>query len=54
MGVREETLDMLRSGLSPKEIARQRGVSISTTLGYLDELVGRGELRRSDILFTVP
>jgi len=54
MGVREETLDMLRAGLSPKEISRKRGVNINTTLGYLDQLVGRGDLRRSDILFSVP
>jgi len=54
MGVREETLDMLRNGLSPKDITRARGVSIDTTLGYLDQLVGRGDLRRSDIFFTLP
>lgn len=53
MGVREETLDMLRNGLSPKEITQKRGVNINTTLGYLDQLVGRGDLRRSDILFSV-
>ncbi len=54
MGVREETLKMLREGLSPKEISRARGVNINTTLGYLDQLVGRGDLRRSDIFFSVP
>lgn len=54
MGVREETLEMLRQGLSPKEISRARGVNINTTLGYLDQLVGRGDLRRSDIFFSVP
>jgi hypothetical protein len=54
MGVREDTLRMLREGLSPKEISRARGVSIDTTLGYLDQLVGRGDLRRSDIFFSVP
>jgi len=54
MGVREDTLDMLRAGLSPKDISQQRDVNINTTLGYLDQLVGRGDLRRSDILFTVP
>lgn len=54
MGVREETLAMLREGLSPKDITRRRGVNINTTLGYLDQLVGRGDLRRSDILFAVP
>jgi len=54
MGVREDTLSMLREGLSPKEITRARGVNINTTLQYLDQLVGQGQLRRSDILFTVP
>lgn len=54
MGVREETLKMLREGLSPKEVSRARGVNINTTLQYLDQLVGQGQLRRSDILFTVP
>lgn len=54
MGVREDTLKMLREGLSPKEITRDRGVNIGTTLGYLDQLVGRGDLRRSDIFFSIP
>ena len=54
MGVREDTLKMLREGLSPKEITRARGVNINTTLGYLDQLVGRGDLRRSDIFFSLP
>lgn len=54
MGVREETLQMLLQGLSPKEIARAKGVTINTTLGYLDQLVGRGDLRRSDIFFSIP
>lgn len=53
MGVREDTLKMLWQGLSPKEISRARGVNIHTTLGYLDQLVGRGDLRRSDIFFSV-
>ena len=54
MGKREEARHLLRSGLSPKEIAVKQGVSLKTILGYLDELVGRGILRRSDILFSVP
>lgn len=53
MGVREEALDLLRSGLSPKEIAKRQGVTLATILGYLDQLVGRGDVRRSDILFSV-
>lgn len=54
MGVREDTLKILRDGLSPKEIARAKGVSITTTLGYLDQLVGCGYLKRSEIFFSVP
>lgn len=54
MGAREETLAMLRSGMSPKDITRARSVSINTTLGYLDQLVGQGDLRRSDVFFSVP
>jgi len=53
MGVREETLELLHQGLSPKEIAIAKGVNIKTTLAYLDELVGRGRLRRSDIFFSI-
>jgi len=54
MGVREEVLQMLRNGMNPREIASERGVTLATILGYLDQLVGRGQLRRSDILFSVP
>lgn len=46
-------MDLLRSGLSPKEIAKRQGVTLATILGYLDQLVGRGDVRRSDILFSV-
>lgn len=46
-------MDLLRSGLSPKEIAKRQGVRLATILGYLDQLVGRGDVRRSDILFSV-
>lgn len=53
MGVREEALDLLHDGLSPREIAEHQGVTLATILGYLDQLVGRGDLRRSDILFSV-
>lgn len=54
MGVREEARNLIRSGFSPKEIAQQRGVSLKTILGYLDQLVGQGNIRRSDILFSIP
>ena len=54
MGIREEVLVMLKGGMKPGEIARERAVTLVTILGYLDQLVGRGLLRRSDILFSIP
>ena len=54
MGVRDEVLRMLKDDcLSPGEIAAQRGVTLATILGYLNQMVGEGRLRRSDILFSV-
>ncbi len=54
MGAREETLVLIRDGLSPAEIARRRAVTIQTILGYLNEMVGRGKIKRSEILFSIP
>lgn len=54
MGVRDEVVMMLKSGLSPVDIAIQREVSLTTILGYLDQMIGRGVIRRSDVLFSVP
>ena len=54
MGVRDETLGLLRRGHSPGEIAKRMGVSLQTTLGYLDQMVGEGRVRRSDILLSIP
>jgi hypothetical protein len=54
MGVRDEVLAKLKSGLKPGDIAKERGITLITVLGYLDQLVGQGRLRRSDILFSIP
>ena len=54
MGKREEAARLLRSGMSPGAIRQIQGVTLSTILSYLDELVGRGDVRRSDIFFSVP
>ena len=54
MGKREDAVMLLRSGMSPGAIRQIQGVTLSTIPGYLDELVGRGTVRRSDILFSVP
>lgn len=53
MGAREETLEALRDGLT-SQISRQRGVTLDTTLQYLNQMIGEGKLRRSDILFAIP
>lgn len=54
MGAREETVRLLREGNSPAQISRIRGVTISTTLPYLEQMAGRGEIRVSEIYFAVP
>ena len=54
MGVREDTVTMLQSGKTPGEITRLREVTLATTLNYLDQKVGQGAIRRSDILFSIP
>lgn len=53
MGAREECADLVRKGITPAEIARRRGVSKQTIYGYIDQVIGRGDLRRSDVAFTV-
>jgi hypothetical protein len=40
--------------MSPGAIRRIQGVTLVTILGYLEQGVGRGAIRRSDILFSVP
>jgi hypothetical protein len=54
MGKRDDALALLQQGFTPPQIAARQGVTLSTILGYLDQLVGRGSLRRSDIYFTMP
>jgi hypothetical protein len=54
MGARDEVLEMFRSGLDPIRISEARGTTVQTTIGYLEQLVGRGRLRSSDVLFSIP
>jgi len=54
MGVRDEVLDLVRKGLTPEEIAQRMGVSIKTTIPYIDQLIGQRRLRRSQVFFGVP
>lgn len=45
--------ELLRAGLPPSEIARQMGTSTAAVLQYLCLKIGEGELRRSDIAFSL-
>jgi hypothetical protein len=53
VGRRDEAVEWLRWGLSPDRIADEMGISLSTVLGYLDQMVGEGVIRRSDIYFSL-
>ena len=53
MGVRDTTVALLKSGLPPSTICRRMGVSLKTTLGYLEQMIGRGTIRRSDVFYTL-
>ena len=46
--------ELLRNGLSPSQIAREMHLPLGAVMAYLYRMVGEGELRRSDILFTLP
>jgi hypothetical protein len=53
MARKHQAAALLNQGLSPSQIAKQMGISIDSVMGYLYNQVGEGEIRRSDILFTV-
>jgi hypothetical protein len=53
MGAREDVQQLFRQGLDPMQISQARGTTVETTVGYLEHLVGRGLLRRSDVLFSI-
>lgn len=54
MGAKGEVLELFQQGLDPMQISEYRGTTIQTTIGYLHQLVGRGDLRPSDVLFSIP
>lgn len=58
MGAPQEILQLLKQGLSPGETRRTRqqagkGSSVNTIIPYIDSLIGAGDIRRSDVLFTI-
>src|SRR5262245_24461366 len=54
MGRPQDVAQLVRTGLSPVQIAGQVGVTVESVAGYLHRAVGEGLLRRSDIYFSVP
>jgi hypothetical protein len=51
---KDQAAQLLRQGLPPSEIARQMQTSIPAVMQYLCLKIGEGELRRSDIAFSLP
>lgn len=53
MSKRDDALELLNAGLDPVAIALRQNVSLKTILSYLNEMIGGGRLRRSDVLFSL-
>jgi len=53
MGRPEECASLIKKGLNPREIAEELGISISSVMKYLYTAVGKGDIRRSDILLSI-
>jgi predicted transcriptional regulator len=51
---KDQAAQLLRQGLPPSEIARQMGTSAAAIMQYLALKIGEGDLRRSDIAFSLP
>jgi hypothetical protein len=49
----DEALALLRNGLDPVQIAVKLEIAVSSTCDYLDRKTGAGQLRRSDIYFSI-
>ena len=54
MARKDEAMKLLLEGLPPTEIARRMRVSTAAVMTYLCLKIGQGELRRSDIAFSLP
>jgi predicted transcriptional regulator len=54
MARKDQAADLLRQGLSPSQIAHEMGTSPAAVMQYLCLSIGEGELRRSDIAFSLP
>lgn len=54
MARKDQAAELLRQGLSPSQIAAQMGTTPAAVMQYLCLKIGEGELRRSDIAFSLP
>jgi predicted transcriptional regulator len=53
MSKRDQACALLRQGHSPSQIAAKMGLRVSYVMNYLWSKIGEGELRRSDIAFSL-
>jgi hypothetical protein len=54
MARKQQAAELLKNGLPPSEIARQLNTSGAAVMQYLCLMIGEGELRRSDLAFSIP
>jgi len=54
MARKDQAADLLRQGFPPSQIAAQMGTTPAAVMQYLCLKIGEGELRRSDIAFSLP
>jgi predicted transcriptional regulator len=54
MSRKDLAADLLRRGLPPSEIAQQMHTTTAAVMQYLCLKIGEGDLRRSDVVFSVP
>ena len=54
MGRPDEAASLLRQGYEPIQIAEKMGITLASVLDYLDRRIGSGDIRRSDIYFSIP
>lgn len=50
---RDAALELLRNGYSPSKISREMDITSISVMQYLLYQIGEGEIRRSDVIFTI-